>query len=128
MFRMLNRCYKMILTRAFIDKSTRACVYRNHHRTLTLCTILMALGSISRFSMMLDPLSMVPLTSNVHIKVIWQDHGHFGSKVQQFFILFHTMSHFQHSHFTCRSNGRILCLQVCAWEVSGETETFPKLA
>ena len=32
---------------------------------------------------MLDPLSMVPLTSNVHIKVKWQDHGHFGSKVQQ---------------------------------------------
>ena len=35
--------------------------------------------------MMLDPLSMVPLTSKVHIKVIWQDHGHLGSKVQQIF-------------------------------------------
>ena len=60
-----------------------ACVYRNHYRTLTLCTISMNLGSIGRLSMMLDPLSMVPLTSTVHIKVIWQDHGHFGSKVQQ---------------------------------------------
>ena len=60
-----------------------ACVYRNHHRTLTLCTILMNLGSISSFSMMLDPLSMVPLTSKVHIKVIWQDHGYFCSKVQK---------------------------------------------
>ena len=50
-----------------------ACVYRNHHRTLTLCTILINLGSISMFSMMLDPLSMVPLTSKVHMKVIWQD-------------------------------------------------------
>ena len=60
-----------------------ACVYRNHHKTLTLCTILMNLGSNSRFSMMLDPLSMVPLTLNVHIKVIWQDQGLFCSKVQQ---------------------------------------------
>ena len=33
--------------------------------------------------MMLDSLSMVPLTSKVHVKVIWQDHGHFGSKVQK---------------------------------------------
>ena len=33
--------------------------------------------------MMLDAFSMVPLTSMVHVKVIWQDHGHFGSKVQQ---------------------------------------------
>ena len=44
----------------------------------------------------------------------------------KYFVLFHTMSNFQHSYFTCRSNGRILCLQVCAWEVYGETETFPK--
>ena len=26
---------------------------------------------------------MVPLTSKVHVRVIWQDLGHFGSKVQQ---------------------------------------------
>ena len=60
-----------------------ACVYRNHQRMLTLFTILINLGSISRFSMVLDSLSMVPLTSNVHVTVIWQDHGHFGSKVHQ---------------------------------------------
>ena len=105
-----------------------ACVYRNHHSTLTLCTVLMNLGSNSRFSMMLDSLSMVPLTSKVHIKVICQDHRHFGTNVQQNIFLIHTMSNLQHSHFTCRSNGRIVCLQVCAWEVSGETETFPKSA
>ena len=63
-------------------------VYRNHHRTLTLCTILMNLGSISRFSMMLDPYSMVPLPSKVHIEVIWQDNGHFSSKVLQNILLF----------------------------------------
>ena len=67
-----------------------ACVYRNHHRTLTLCTILINLGSNNRFLLMLDPLSMVPLTSNVHIKVIWQDHGYFGSKVQQNIIFYFT--------------------------------------
>ena len=42
---------------------------------------------------MLDALSMVPLTSMVHVKVIWQDHGHFGSKVQQniFYIFIHCL-------------------------------------
>ena len=50
---------------------------------------------------MLDSLSMVPLTSKVHIKVIWQDHGHFGSKVQQnIYFYFRALSNFQHSHFT----------------------------
>ena len=48
-----------------------------------------------------------------------------AQKGNKILFLFHTMSNFQHSHFTCRSNGRILCLQVCAWEVSDETETFP---
>ena len=45
-------------------------VHRNDPRTLTLCTILMNFGSFSRVSMMLNPMSMVPITSNVNIKVI----------------------------------------------------------
>ena len=45
-------------------------VHRNDPRTLTLCTILMNFGSFCRVSMMPNPMSMVPMTSNVNIKVI----------------------------------------------------------
>ena len=55
-------------------------VHRNDPRTLTLCTILMNFGSFSRVSMMPNPMSMVPMTSNVNIKVIGKVVGVYNPK------------------------------------------------